>query len=228
MEKITVLRAIYFTFIFAAAVYFTGCQTMQSAYNKTREVFGVQKRDIMVGAVKEARSSLEEVKARFQSAMEKFNTVLSSSEMKLEEKHKLLKSENEKTEKKAGDIQKNIDSVIKVSESMFTEWEAELNLYTSENLRSSSEQRMQEAKNQDTKFINAMTLANEKAGPVITALGDLVLFSKHNLNSGSAEFLKTEMDSIGEKVATLIQEIDASIAEADALIRMMAGGETAQ
>ena len=227
MKKITVRLALLYILISAASLFLSGCQTMQSAYDSTREMLGIQKRDIMLGEVEDARQSLEEVKAQVQTAMEKFSTVLNSKEGKLEEKYKTLKSEYEKTEKKAGDIQKSIDSVIRAAESLFAEWEAELNQYHSENLRSGSEQRMQEAKNQNTQFINAMTLANEKAGPVLAAFSDLVLFSRHNLNSESAESLMIELDAAVEKVASFIQEIDASIGEADAFVNLLAGSEPA-
>ncbi len=228
MKEFIVRRALLFTLIFTAAVYLAGCQTMQGVTNKTKEMFGVQKRAILVSEVKEARTSMEEVKAKFQTAMETFNTVLTGNEGKLDKKYRIVKSEHEKTENKAGDIQENIGSVSKVAEELFLEWQTELNNYSSESLRKSGEQRLQDAKNQNTQFINAMTRADEKAGPVITGLGDLVLFSKHNLNARDMESIKGEMDSLAEKVTALITEIDASITEADKFIDLMEGSEAAQ
>ncbi len=227
MKKFVVRFALFFTIIAAGSVFLAACQTARSVYDSTREAFGMQKRDIMIGEVKDARHSLEEVKGQFQSAMDTFNNVLHSQEGKLEEKYKTLKSENEKTEKKTGNIQKSIDSVLRVSESMFAEWEAELNQYYSENLRSGSEQRMQEAKSQNNRLISAMTLANEKAGPVLAAFSDLVLFSRHNLNSETAESLTIELDAAADKVASFSQEIDAAMSEADTLLLLLAGSEPA-
>lgn len=226
MEKLFVRFVLLLTLIAAVSVFLAGCQTVQSTWDSTREMFGIQKRDIMISEVKDARQSMEEVKLQFQSAMDKLNTVLNNKEGKLEEKYKTVKSENEKTEKKAGDIQKSSDSVIRVAESLFAEWEAELNQYHSENLRSGSELRMQEAKGQYNKLINAMTLANEKAGPVLAAFSDLVLFSRHNLNSGTAESLTMELDAAAEKLSSLLQEIDAAIGEADALVSLLTGSES--
>jgi len=226
MKKHVVRLAMLLFLICALSVFLAGCQTVKSTWDSTRQMFGVQKRDIMIGEVKDASHSLDEVRKQFQTAMDKFVTVLNSREGKLEEKYKTLKSENEKTEKKAGDIQKSIDSVIRVSESMFLEWEAELGQYHSENLRSGSEQRMGEAKSQNNKFIHAMTLANEKAAPVLSAFSDLVLFSKHDLNSETAEALKIEIDAASDKLSSFFQEIDAAIGEADTLVNLLAGRET--
>lgn len=227
MKNIVVRLTLLIISIFVLSVFLAGCQTVQSAWDSTREIIGIQKRDIMISEVKDARQSLEEVKVQFQSAMDKFNTVLNTKDGKLEEKYRTLKSENEKTEKKAGDIQKSSDSVIRVAESMFAEWEAELNQYHSENLRSSSELKMQEAKGQYKKFINVMTLVDEKAGPVLAAFSDLVLFSRHNINSESAESLTIELDAAAEKAGSFYQEIDAAIGEADALVNLLAGSEPA-
>ena len=228
MKKLIVRRTLLFTLIFTAAVYLAGCETMQGVTNKTKEMFGVQKRAILVSEVKEARTSMEEVKAKFQTTMETFNTVLTSNEGKLDKKYRILKSEHEKIGNKAGAIQENISSVSKVADELFIEWQTELNSYSSESLRKSGEQMLQNAKNHNTQFINAMTQADEKAGPVITALGDLVLFSKHNLNAQDMASVKGEMDSLAGKVTALITEIDASISEADKLIDLMEGSEAAQ
>lgn len=226
--KKNVMRFVMLSFFFSAvSVFFAGCQTVKSTWDNTRATFGVQKRDIMIGEVKDARDSMEEVRDQFRTALDKFSTVLNSKEGKLEEKYKTLKSEKEKTEKKAGEIQKSIDSVIRVSESLFLEWEAELGQYHSENLRSGSEQRMGEAKSQNNKFINAMTVANQKAVPVLAAFSDLVLFSRHNINRETAETLTIEIDAASEKLSSFFQEIDNAIREADALVNLLAGSEPA-
>ncbi len=215
-----VLLAMLFVFVFV-----TGCQSMQGALNRTKEIFGAEKRDIMVAEVKDAGSSLEEVKARFQSAAEKFRTVLTSTEGKVDEKDKVLKSEYEKASEKAADIQDSIDNVTRAAESLFTEWEEQLGQYTSANLRSISEQRKQVAMNQTMQFIDAMSVANKKAGPVLAAFSDLVLFSRHELNAQSLESLNSELASVDKKLDAFIREIDLSIDQADALIKLMVGNE---
>ncbi len=183
MTKCLQKRALLLGVILTIVLSMAACQTMQGALNQTKVMIGAaQKRDIMVSEVKNARSSLEEVKAQFQMSLEQFKTVLLNSQAKAEEKHKALKSETKTTSKKAAEIQDSIDSVSKAAEAMFVEWETELNQYSSENLRSSSAMSLQEVKDQNARFINAMTIANEKAAPVIIAFGDLVLFSKNSLN----------------------------------------------
>ena len=53
-----------------------GCET---AYYKTMESIGYHKRDILVNRVQDARGAQEEAKEQFQSALEKFGSVLNYS-----------------------------------------------------------------------------------------------------------------------------------------------------
>lgn len=228
MKKRLQKQALIIAIILPVVLSLAGCQTMQGALNQTKVMIGAaQKRDIMVSEVQNARVSLEEVKAQFQMSMEQFKTVLLNSQAKAEEKHKALKSETKTTSKKAEDIQDSIDSVSKAAEAMFVEWETELNQYSSENLRSSSAMSLQEVKDQNAKFINAMTLANEKAAPVITAFNDLVLFSKNSLTDQVMDSLQSELASVEESVAGAVMELDNSISEADTLINLMGSNEVA-
>ncbi|HPY51913.1 MAG TPA: DUF2959 family protein, partial [Sedimentisphaerales bacterium] len=53
------------------------------------------------------------------------------------------------------------------------------------------------------------------------AFRDQVLFLKHNLNAQALASLQNELVSIETNVAGLIQEMEASIAEANAFIEAM-------
>lgn len=227
MVRLNMHRAVLSAVIVVSVFYLAGCQSMQGAYNRTKEMFGVEKRDILVSEVKDARMIMEEVKMQFQSSMDLFKSVFGRTEGKLEEKHSLLMSEYKRAAKKAGGIEKSINSVAGAAEALFAEWEVELDHYTSKNLRASSEQRLQEAKDWNRQFLDSMARANEKAGPVLTAFSDLVLFSRHDLNSGAIDALSSELADVSEKVELLIDEIDVSISEADGLVKLMEGDETA-
>jgi len=60
-----------------------------------------------------------------------------------------------------------------------------------------------------------------KIDPVLTAFRDQVLFLKHNLNARALAALQNELDAIQTDVASLIREMEASIAEANAFIDAM-------
>ena len=66
-----------------------GCS---SAYYGTMEKLGYPKRDLMVNRVESARDAQQDAKEEFQSALEKFKTVVKFEGGTLEEKYDELKS----------------------------------------------------------------------------------------------------------------------------------------
>jgi hypothetical protein len=201
-------------FLFAVA----GCQ---STYYKTMEAFGYHKRDLLVGRVQDARSAQEDAKEQFQSALEKFSAVVELQEGKLQEKYKQLKNEFDKSESRAKAVRDRIADVEKVAKALFKEWESELDQYSSEDLRRSSEEKLKQTRQRYTQLIGAMKRAESKIGPVLNAFRDQVLFLKHNLNAQAIASLRDELVTVEANVTSLIQEMESSIAEADVFIKEM-------
>jgi hypothetical protein len=200
-------------------VFFTGCE---GAYYKTMETFGKHKRDILVDRVENARDAQQDAKEQFKSALEQFSTVVNVPASGLQDKYNQLKAELDKSESKAKDVSKRIEDVESVSKALFKEWESELDQYTNKDLRRISEQKLKQTQNRCDQLIGAMKQAESKIAPVLSAFRDQVLFLKHNLNAQAVASLQGELVSIESNVASLIKEMDASIAEADKFIDSMA------
>jgi len=196
-----------------------GCQ---GVYYKTMEAFGRHKRDLLVDRVQDARDAQQDAKQQFQSALEKFSAVVDFSGGQLEEKYNQLNSELEKSESKAKAVRKRTGSVEDVAEALFDEWESELGQYTNEKLRRSSEQKLDQTRQRYAQLIGAMKRAEAKIDPVLSAFRDQVLFLKHNLNAQAIASLHEELASVETDIGSLIREMEASIAEADAFISAMA------
>jgi len=71
------------------------------------------------------------------------------------------------------------------------------------------------------KFYRAMKKSEERMEPVLIALHDHVLFLKHNLNASTIAGLKGEVGRVELDVKSLIRDMKASIAEADAFINTL-------
>ena len=198
----------------------TGCR---SAYYKTMEAFGQHKRDLLVNRVENARDAQEDAKEQFKSALEKFTDVVEFSGGKLQDKYEQLKSELDKSKSKAKSVRNHIADVEKVAKDLFDEWQSELDQYASDELRRSSEQKLKQTRQRYFQLITAMKRAESKIEPVLTAFNDQVLFLKHNLNAQAIASLHNELASVEADIATLIKEMEASIAEADEFINAMAG-----
>ena len=205
--------------VFIAIFFLVGCQP---AYYKAMEKIGVHKRDIMVDRVEKARDSQEEAKEQFKSALEEFSSVLNFKGGDLEEKYNTLNDEYEESEEKASDVKSRIEAVEDVSEALFAEWEEELEQYSSKSLRRNSETKLRKTRKQYTQLIGAMKRAEKKIAPVLTAFKDQVLFLKHNLNAQAITSLQDELVTVEANVASLIREMEASIAEADVFIKTIA------
>jgi len=195
--------------------------TCQKAYYNAWEKLGIHKRDIMVERVEKARDSQNDAKEQFQSALQKFTSLLNFKGGDLEEKYNTLRDTYDKSKRKAGEVSSRIAKVEDVSEALFEEWQDELQQYSNAKLRADSEKKLAETKIQYKKLISAMKRAEEKMKPVLTAFHDQVLYLKHNLNTQAILSLQSELAAVEEDVASLIKEMAASIREADSFIRAM-------
>lgn len=203
----------------AGLVFFAGCE---NTYYKTMEAFGKHKRDILVDRVKNARDAQEGAKQQFKSALEQFSTVVNVPSTKLQDKYNQLKAELDKSESKAKEVSTRIADVESVSNALFKEWKSELDQYTNKDLRRESEQKLKQTQARCDQLIGAMKQAESKIAPVLAAFRDQVLFLKHNLNAQAVASLQGELVTIESNVATLVKEMDSSIAEANKFINSMA------
>lgn len=195
-----------------------GCQ---KAYYSTMEAFGKHKRDILVERVTDARDAQNEAKVQFASALEEFSSVLNFSGGDLKKQYDTLNAAYKASESKSQAVSSRIVDVKRVASALFKEWKAELDQYSSDSLRRSSEQKLQQTQGQYDKLIGAMERAESKIKPVLTALNDQVLYLKHNLNAQAIASLQNELVTVETDVAALIKEMEKSIAEADTFINAM-------
>jgi hypothetical protein len=189
------------------------------------ETFGVHKRDLLVDRIEEARDSQEETKEQFQTALEQFRSVVNFEGGDLEEKYTSLDKVYGKSKSKARQVKQRIEDVEDVAEALFDEWQSELEQYTNERLRDSSEETLENTRKRYNSFIQAMKKAEAKITPVLAAFHDQVLFLKHNLNAQAIASIQQELKAVETDIATLISELEQAIGEADKFIREFEGGE---
>lgn len=195
------------------------CSTV---YYETMEKFGVHKRDILVERVEEARDSQEAAKEQFSSALEQFSALLNFDGGDLQATYDRLNTEFEKSDDRAETVRDRIRSVENVSTDLFNEWEDELDLYTNQNLRRSSERSLQETRALYQQLVTSMHAAENKMVPVINAFRDQVLFLKHNLNSRAIASLRTELVTIESDISALIIDMEKSISESNKFLTELA------
>lgn len=195
-----------------------GCAT---AYYSTMEQFGVEKRDILVDRVKDARTEQADAQKVFTSALEEFRTLVNVDGGKLERKYDKLSASYDRADQQAGDVRERIASVESVGNRLFKEWRRELTEYESNDLRLRSQRQLEVTERDYKSVLAAMKRASAKMDPVLALYNDQVLFLKHNLNARAISSLDVERAEIEARVEELINEMNDSIAEADAFIAAM-------
>ena len=139
----------------------------------------------------------------------------------LEAKYKKLNSEYERCKSRAEAVTAQVEDVDEVAQAMFSEWKQELDKYESSELRSKSQQQLNQSKDRYAELIAAMRRAESKMQPVLKAFGDQVLFLKHNLNAQAIASLEGTSAQIDKDVQALIKDMEASINEANEFISQM-------
>jgi hypothetical protein len=197
-----------------------GCQT---AMYRALETVGIEKRDILVDRVSDAKNAQEAAKEQFSSALEEFRSLVKVDAPDLERTYDRMNSEYERSRKRAEEVTTRIDAVERVAEDLFREWEAELDDYSNASLRRDSERLLNDTRRRYDVLIRKMRQAEGKMPPVLESFEDSVLSLKHNLNAQAIASLRGELRGIEKQTSTLIAEMERAIDEANAFLARMRG-----
>jgi hypothetical protein len=193
-----------------------------SAYYRALETVGIEKRDILVDRVEDARDSQTEAKEQFESALDRYRSIVNVDGGDLEQIYDRLQAEFDRSESRAQAVQERVASVESVAEDLFDEWEDEIGEYNDPDLRRQSQRLLTQTRADYRRLIAAMQRAEAAMDPVLTLFRDQVLFLRHNLNARAIGSLETELRDIERATANLIAEMERSIAEASRFIDALA------
>jgi hypothetical protein len=192
-----------------------------SAYYKTMEGLGIEKRDILVDRVEEARDAQGDASEQFASALDQFRATVNFDGGDLEKTYDRLNAEYEQSVSEAEEVSERINAVENVADDLFKEWEDELDQYSRADLRRNSASLLNDTRNRYKQLMASMRRAERSMQPVLDAFSDQVLVLKHNLNARAIGALRNELDSIERDTATLIAQMQKAIAEANTFIESM-------
>lgn len=198
-----------------------GCE---STYFNAMEKIGIHKRDILIERIEDAQEAQQDGQEHFKSALEQFKSAVNFDGGELEEIYNRLNDEYERSEEAAEEIRDRIDKVDSVAESLFAEWEEELQQYSSASLRRDSERQLRDTRSRYKRLLSAMQRAEKTIEPVLNTLRDNVLYLKHNLNAQAISSLKGELSSINRNVSVLINAMQKAINESDSFLKQLKGG----
>ena len=189
-----------------------------------REQLGQAKREQLVDRIEDAQEAQTEAKEQFATTLDEFRALTGFDGGDLERVYEKLKRELDRSASRAGAVTKRIDSIERVGDALFAEWERELEEYSSDSLRSASARELDSTRDRYERVVGAMRSAESKMGPVLVAFEDQVLFLKHNLNARAVASLETTVVELDREIGDLIASMNRSIAEAQAFVDQMTAG----
>ena len=208
-------RRAYLPLCLALILALTGCKT---TYYKAMRTLGKEKRDILVSRILDAKKDQQQAKQQLQTTMESFQQLTGFKGGSLEKAYKRLNSDYEKADDQAKKLHDRIDSIDKVSQDLFKEWQGEISEMDNRKLKTQSSAMLRDARIRQASYLKAMRKTEDQMTPVLHAFRDPVLFLKHNLNARAIGSLKNTSASIQDDVAVVLASIDGSMKEADNLI----------
>lgn len=197
-----------------------GCASMR--YSALEKV-GIHKRDMLVDRVEDARDSQAETREQLVSAYEELSTLVGHDGGKLESQYKRLSRQVERSRDATETLDDRLESIDRVSEDLFEEWESELGLYSNATLRVDQEKKLATAREQFRVMRERMQTARSRVDPVMNVLNDNVLYLKHSLNAQALDALRGETVKLESQIDALIRDMQAAIDEADSFISRMRG-----
>ncbi len=195
-----------------------GCQ---SAYYGAWEKLGVEKREILVDRVENAKESQEDAQEQFASALEELSSLIVFDGGDLQDIYEDLSDELARSEAAAEDVTSRVNKVDSVAQALFVEWEEEIQVFTNATYKRESTKKLNETQRQYNGLMRSMRRVEKSMAPVLVTLKDNVLYLKHNLNANAIGALKGELTSVKEDVNVLITEMNKAIEESNAFIESM-------
>ena len=216
------MRRISLVCVFAVTLLLLGCT---STYYKAMQTLGKEKRDILVQRVKDSKKDQERTKEQLKTTMETFQELAGFKGGDLEKSYKKLNGEYERADGQANKLRDRINSIDKVSDDLFSEWQKEIDQMGNATLKTRSTAMLRDAKEREGAYMKAMRKTEIQMTPVLRAFHDQVLFLKHNLNARAIGSLKGTAASINTDVSSVMKSIDNSMQEADKLIASLAASD---
>lgn len=207
--------------LFALLLCLQGCQT---AYYNAWEKLGVEKRDILVDRVEDARDAQEDAQEQFSSALEAFSALTNFDGSELEKVYKNLNNEYEDSAAAAKKVSDRIKSIDSVANALFKEWEAELDEFSNAKYKVEGQAQLNETRTRYNGLNRSLRNAENSMQPVLATLKDNVLRLKHRLNTNAIGGLDSEYTTIKRDVDNLIREMNDAIEQSNQFIASMTTG----
>ncbi|MEM1213889.1 MAG: DUF2959 family protein [Planctomycetota bacterium] len=195
-----------------------GCRSL---YYRAQSALGNEKRDLLVDAIEDVRDEQQDAKEEFTSALDRLLALTGGEITDLKQAYDKLRSDYEDAADAAADVRGEIAEVKRVAGDLFVEWEARIEENTDADQRAIMKRQLSDSKQRYATLESKMDAAAARMAPVLEAFSNQVIFLESSLNAQAIASLEGKAVQIESDVAALIEQMNASIAEADAFIASM-------
>ena len=194
----------------------TGCQ---SAYYATMEQFGIEKRHLLRDHIEKTQKEQTSASEEFKDVLTRIKEIYGFDGGELEKAYTRLKSQHERCEDRAESIKTRIENVEQIAKDLFSEWSKEIEQISNADLKRKSRERLLQTQRRYARLRDAMQTSEARLEPVLTQVRDYTLYLKHNLNAQAIGALDQEVRDIEVEVESLIDDMNASIQEAETFLK---------
>jgi hypothetical protein len=217
--KIALMKRLALTIVLMCSC--MAVSSCKSSYYAAYEKMGVYKRDLLKKRVVQTRDDEKKAQTQFQDALTRLKAITGFQGGKLESEYRKLQSQYDAAASRVNAVHQRIKQVDTVAKDLFAEWESENRQISTPSLRQTSERQLAETRVRYDQLFAALKRSESGMDPVLQKLHDYVLALKHSLNAQAIASLQGESINIQSDISQLIQEMNASIAQADEFIRHM-------
>lgn len=195
-----------------------------STYVAAWKQLGWESRDLLVDQVEDTRSRQESAKEQFTSALDQFKATYSFDGGDLEKAYNKLQKDYDRCVAQADDFRDEIGGVKRLGNAFFNEWQKDIDSVTDDATRQLVIQQRDATQVSFDQMVAKMDESADKMDPVLEAFQNRVILLKSSLNAQALASLQTNADELVNGIEALIEEMNASIAEADEFIAAMSTG----
>lgn len=195
-----------------------GCQT---AYYKTWELLGKEKRELLQGKFSDAKEDQEDIKEEFSSVLEKIRHYYPLKNSNLSKVYDSLNDSYNDALSKREDFSSRIESIKQIGDDLFSEWLMEAKQIGNANYRAKSLSKRSSTKKAFNSTVKVLDQSLQRLDRSLDKIKDNVLFLKHNLNAQAVGSLSLELKQIEEQITLLIGQLDKSSKASDAFIKKL-------
>jgi len=209
-----------------AAASAASCQTVGDSMSFLSSSLGLgskSSKDHLADEVRSARSEHQEAQEDVDDAFNAFQRLTAPQAVELPKLAKELKKAVAACEKDAERVRERILSVRTAADNVSTEWGADLESFTSEEMRKKSATMLNDTQKRSERMIVALERVQERMDPVLVSFQDYLLFFGHNLNARAIATLNDTYDDFEDDVQALQKELERARTEMNSFLQAIEG-----